>query len=186
VRPPTYARLSLLIPILAWVSSLLLLLTAFALLPDLQTTSETPTLVAVVGALLLFYVIGIVYWLIPYLLVSLVLLLISFKSTERVLRVVYLLSPLLMAIMILIVVTTLKITPAEGSLLVSDLTSNYHDSVGTGVLFAFITLVWGYLCVGLGFGGYKLLQQFGTIKEEKKINSETIAVNSQEVRQEVQ
>jgi putative membrane protein (TIGR04086 family) len=125
-------------------------------------------LVAVVGTLLLFYVIGIVYWLIPYLFLSLVLLLISFRSTERVLKMVYLLSPLLMAIVILIVVTTLTITPPEGSLLVSDLTSNFQDSVGTGVLFAGITLVWGYICVSLGFGGYKLLQHFGMIKEEKR------------------
>jgi len=181
MKPTTYARLALLIPILVWVISLLLLLAAFVLLPDLQTASDTPTLVAVVGVFLLFYVIGIIYWLIPYLLISLVLLLISFRSTERVLRTVYLLSPFLMAIVILIVVTTLTITPPEGSLLISGLTSNFQDSVGTGVLFAIITLVWGYICVGLGFEGYKLLQHFGKIKEDKKINSETIGLSSPEV-----
>ena len=62
MRPLTYARFSLLIPILVWVISLLLLLAAFVLLPDLQTASDTPTLVAVVGVFLLFYVIGIIYW----------------------------------------------------------------------------------------------------------------------------
>jgi len=182
MRPLTYARFSLLIPILVWVVSLLLLLAAFVLLPDLQTASDTPTLVAVVGVFLLFYVIGIIYWLIPYLLVSLVLLLTGFRSKERVLWTVYLLSPLLMAFVILIVVTTLTVTPPEGSLLISDLTSNFQDSVGTGILFAIITLFWGYICIAMGFGGYKLLQHFGKIKEDKKITSETTGLNSPEVQ----
>jgi hypothetical protein len=96
MRPLTYTRLSLLILILVWVISLLLLLAAFVLLPDLQTA--------------------------------------------------------------------------------------FQDSVGTGVLFAIITLFWGYICIAMGFGGYKLLQHFGKIKEDKKITSETTGLNSPEVQ----
>jgi hypothetical protein len=52
-------------------------------------------------------------------------------------------------------------------------------SVGVNLLFGVLALVWGYICVALGLGGHKLLQHFGRIKEEEKINSETIAVASQ-------
>jgi hypothetical protein len=178
MKTRTYARLSLLIPILIWLACLLLLLAVYVLFPDLQSTTETPTVVAVVGMLLIFYAIGIIYWLIPYLLVSLMLLLVSFLSTEKVLRVVYFLSPILMAIVIMVVVTAFTITPSEGPLLIGDLASDFQDSIGTGGLFAIITLFWSYICVGLGFGIYKLLQHFGMIKTDEKINSEVITVNS--------
>ena len=175
MKTRAYARLSLFIPFLVWVVSLLLFL-AYVFLADGQSAAETPTLVAVVGVLLLFYIIGIVYWLIPYVLVSLALLLLSFISSERVLKVVYPLSPILMSALILIVVTTLTINLPESSLLTADLSSTFQDSIGSGFLFAIITLIWGYICVGLGFGGYKLMQAFGMIKEETSTNSETIAV----------
>jgi hypothetical protein len=178
MKTRTYARLSLLIPILVWVISLLLLLIIFVLFPDSQTTMEMPTMVAVVGVLLFFYVIGIVFWIIPYLLVSLVLIVISFKSVEKVLRGVYVLSPILMAVVVMIVVTTLAIAPQDVSLPVSNFLSNLQDSIGTGGLFAVLALIWGYLCVGLGLGGYKLLQHFGMIKEEGKLNFEVVTANS--------
>lgn len=178
MKTRTYARLSLLIPILIWAVGLLLLLALYVLFPDSQSGSETPAVVAVIGMFLVFYVIGIIYWLIPYLLVSLILVLVSFRSTEKVIKVVYMLSPILMAIVIVILVAVLTIAPAEGPLLVGDLTSSFLDSLGTGGLFTIITLIWGYICVGLGFGIYKLLQRFGMIKTEEKLNSETITVNS--------
>jgi|WetSurMetagenome_2_1015567.scaffolds.fasta_scaffold319059_2 hypothetical protein len=181
MKTRTFARLALLIPLLVWVISLLLLLSAFAFFPDSETTSETPTLVAGAEMLLLFYIIGIIYWLIPYLLVSLGLLFVSFLSKERILKAAYLLSPILMAIVIMIMVTTITTLPLEGSLPISDLTSNFRDSIGAGGLFAIIALIWGYICVGLGFGVYKLLQHFRMIKEDEKIyteiNSEIIGVN---------
>ena len=176
MKTRSYARLSLLIPLLIWVISLLFLLAVFALFPDSQTISQTPKLVAGVQMLLLFYVIGIIYWLIPYLLVSLVLLLISFIITEKLLKVMYILSPILMAGVILIAVTTVTIIPFEGPLVIDDLTSGLQDSIGAGALFAIITLIWGYICVGLGFGFYLLLQRFRMIRGEGKINSEIIGV----------
>jgi hypothetical protein len=42
-----------------------------------------------------------------------------------------------------------------------------------------LSLVFGYICVGLGYGGYKLLQQFGLIVDEEKGNPEIINVSSQ-------
>jgi hypothetical protein len=128
---------------------------------------------------LLFYVVGIIYWLIPYLLVSLVLLLVSFRSTEKIMKAVYLLSPILMTIVIVILMTVLTITPPQGSLPTGDLISSFQDSLGTAGLFAILTLIWGYICVGLGFGIYKLLQRFEMIKAEEKINSQPMEVNSE-------
>lgn len=183
MKTRTYARLSLLIPILVWVVSLVFLLALYVLFPDTQSGSDMPAVIAVVGMVLVFYVVGIIFWLIPYLLVSLILLLVSFRSTEKTLKVVYLLSPILMAISIMILMTVLTIAPAEGPLPASDLLSSFQDSIGTGGLFAILTLVWGYICVGLGFGIYKLLQRFGMIKSEVNLNSESIPVNSRSEQQ---
>jgi hypothetical protein len=193
----TFARLSLLIPPGIWVISLLLLIAGFAFFPDFLTSSETPAPVGAVELLILFYVIGIVYWILPYLVLSLTLLLISFIVTEKVLKVAYLFSPILMTSMIMTVVVVTTIIPVVGSLLIDYFPSTFQDSGLTDALYvivvlyaileliAIVALIWGYICLGLGFVAYKLLQQFGMIKVEEKINPKIIAVRSQQVQQEL-
>jgi hypothetical protein len=190
MKTRTYARLTLLIPPGIWVISVLLLFAAFGFFPDFLISDEPSAPIASVELLILFYVIGIVYWIIPYLLLSLALLLISFIVTEKVLKVAYLLSPILMASMIMIVVTTTTIIPGVGLLLMDNPTSTFQDFVWTDALYVIVALyvilaviviyalIWGYICVGLGFGGYKLLQLFGMIKTEEKLRSEIIGVTT--------
>jgi hypothetical protein len=45
-------------------------------------------------------------------------------------------------------------------------------------MFTLFSLVWGYICVGIGFGGYKLLQYFNIIKRERMTEAEPIAASS--------
>jgi hypothetical protein len=49
--------------------------------------------------------------------------------------------------------------------------------LGINLMMGILSLAYGYICVGLGFAGYKLLQRLGMIREEEKINSEVITVN---------
>jgi hypothetical protein len=197
MKTRTFAHLSLLIPPGIWVISLLLLIAGFAFFPDFLTSSETPAPVGAVELLILFYVIGIVYWVLPYLVLSLTLLLISFMVTEKVLKVAYLFSPILMTSMIMTVVVVTTIIPVVGSLLIDSLSSTFQDYSLTDALYvivvlyaileliAIVALIWGYICLGLGFVAYNLLQQFGMIKVEEKINPKIIAVRSQQVQQEL-
>ena len=159
----TYARLSLLIPLLVWVLCLSLLILASAFLPDDLISGEPATPLAVAGMLIIFYVLGILFWFIPYLLVSIVLLILSFRSRVVVLKHAYALSPVAMAILIMIVVAISLSTSSDGTLRLSELASTYRDTLGASGLFGIITLICGYICVGLGFGIYKLLQYLGIV-----------------------
>src|SRR5512133_3139230 len=108
MKTKTYARFSLCIPFLIWGICLLLLILVNTFLPDYLSSSETSTLSSVLGVLLLFYVIGIIFWLLPYLLISLVLFILSFKSRTEVLKSIIALSPFAMAILIMAEVTFLS------------------------------------------------------------------------------
>lgn len=162
----TFARLSLLIPIMVWGVCLVFLLVVFGLSEYFETAGETPTLISVVAMFMLFYVIGIIFWLVPYLLIALVLLFLSFKVREKSLKVVYSLSPLAMAVLILLIVSFSTVPSLDSPVRVPDLIPFFQDLLDTGVLFAILALVWGYLCVGIGFGIHKLLRYIGYLKDE--------------------
>jgi hypothetical protein len=62
----------------------------------------------------------------------------------------------------------------------ADIISNFIISTSFSLMMGILALVYGYICVGIGFGGYKLLQQFGMIVDEEKANPEIIRMISQE------
>jgi len=179
MKTTTYARLALLIPFLVWCFCVLLLLLANALFPNAFSSSETFTLSSVVGIVVLFYVFGIFFWLVPYLLVCIVLFILSFKSRLEVLKPIFLLSPFAMAILITIETIILAMTSPEGSI-------SYHspslssNSILTIAMFAAITLAWGYLCIGIGWGLYVLFQRYRIIKDEVSTEFVPVTINQPE------
>ena len=46
-----------------------------------------------------------------------------------------------------------------------------QDFINLNLLGAGFALVWGYLCVGIGYGIYRLLQQRGIIRDEQIMES---------------
>jgi hypothetical protein len=178
MKTRTYARLALLIPILIWGILLLVELLINAVIPaDLRSDGLT-TIFGVLGVLLFSYVLGILFWFIPYLVLSIALLFMSFRSRLEVLRYLFILSPFAMAILVMLEVTILSLATGGIAVPSADLISNFKTSTGINLLVGILALVWGYICVGLGLGIYKLLQRFGTLKEEGKIGPEVVAVNS--------
>ena len=96
------------------------------------------------------------------------------------LRYLFILSPFAMAILAMMEATLVSL-PAGGFASPSaDLATNFMTGIGINLMMGILSLVYGYICVGLGFVGYKLLQRFGKIKEEEKTNVEITNVNSQE------
>jgi hypothetical protein len=179
MKTKTYARLALLIPLLIWVIFLLVEMLVNVFIPADLRSNGVDTFFGLAETVLLFYVIGILFWFLPYLALSIILLLISFKSRVEVVKYLFVLSPFAMAILVMLEVTIVSLTTGGSAMASDGLISNFEYSVGINLLFGILALVWGYICVGLGLGGFKLLQHFKMIKEEEMVNSQSIAVNSQ-------
>lgn len=180
MKTRTYARLALLIPFLVWVILLLVELFINAVIPaDLRSNGPT-TFFGFVEIFMMYYVIGILLWFLPYLVLSMALLLISFKIRLETLQYLFLLSPFAMAILAMMEATIVSLATGDITLPSADLASNFKTSIGINLMMGILALVWGTICVGIGLGGYKLLQRFGKIDEEEKTNSEIISANSQE------
>lgn len=166
MKTTTYLRLSLLIPFLVWGLFLLFFIIWSALDPNGPETSGTSVIPGLILWTILFYVFGILGWFLPYLLLSLILLVWSFRSRAEVLMKVLALSPVAMAILIVVFMSMLSIGSQDWNMFSSNSATNFENFFGSPVWFAILALVWGYICVGFGFGIYKLLKQRGIIKDE--------------------
>ena len=180
MRTRSYARLALLIPLLLWVILLLVELLINAVIPAELRSNGPTTFFGFLEMFVLFYLIGILIWFLPYLVLAIALLVASFRSRPEMLRYLFILSPFAMAILAMMEATLVSL-PAGGFASPSaDLATNFTTGIGINLMMGILSLVYGYICVGLGFAGYKLLQRFGKIKEEEKENVEITDVNSQE------
>lgn len=159
MKTTTYLRLSLLIPFVVWGVCLAL----FAV------TNVSPTTGGLVGRsigiLFLFYVFGIIGWLIPYLLLCLILLILSLKNGAETLIKIFALSPLAMALFVVAFVIIILGGSPDPSSLSPDLATPAGEFFGSSAWFAIITLVWGYICVAIGYGIYRLLQALHVIRD---------------------
>ena len=158
----TYLRYSLLIPFAVWCICLLAILIMDAVSMD-QFTPDLPENISM-GAAIFFtsYVIGIIFWVFPYLLLALILFFSTFLMRARSALMVFALSPLAMALLTLATVILL-----DGSNS-GYLDQSYSNFVG---FVAALVLSWGYLCVGIGYGVYKFLQRRGSIQDETRAES---------------
>lgn len=86
----------------------------------------------------------------------------SFRARLKTLKYGLMLSPFAMAMLVMIEVTVSSMTTSGSPLPASGLEEAFQDTVQTHLLFGAETLVWGYVCVGLGLGLYKLLQRLLT------------------------
>jgi hypothetical protein len=180
MKTRTYARLALLIPLLLWVILLLVELLINAIIPADLRSNGPNTFFGLLEIVILFYLIGIVLWFLPYLVLSIAMLIISYKIRLERLQYVLILSPFAMAILAMMEATLVSL-PAGGFASPSaDLATNFMTGIGINLMMGILSLVYGYICVGLGFAGYRLLQHFGKINDEEKTTVEITNVNSLE------
>ena len=165
MKTTSYLRLSLLIPFLVWASCALALFLWSRFEPN-GLGSQSPTAIDVIAMFFLFYVFGILVWFLPYLLVCIILLVWSFKSRAQVLIKVFALAPVGMAFLVLAFVDVLSLIGEDMSTLVSKPRPFFEDLFGSNVLFLILTLLWGYMCVGIGYGTYKILQRLEFIHDD--------------------
>jgi hypothetical protein len=164
MKAKTYARLSLLLPFLLWGLCLLYSLVTNSLEVKQPDSFLSIPIVNSIGQFITFYVFGIIFWLLPYLLLALILFALTFKSQEKLLLRVYLLSPLAMAVLMMAEVAILLLMGPDTSLSSFDPATSLQSSLGLFIVFGFPSLVWGYICVCISFGLYKLLQNGGALR----------------------
>jgi len=165
MKTTTFLRLSLLIPFLVWGICVLFFIVWSATDSGGPTANES-TILGVMLWAILFYVFGIIGWFLPYLLLSLVLLVWSFRSRAQTLMKVFAWSPVAMAVLIVIFLTIISVSTQDWDMFLLNPLVSTENFFGSPLWFVILTLVWGYICVGVGFGLYTILQRPGLIKDE--------------------
>lgn len=170
MKTNTFLRLSLLIPLLVWIGCLVFLLIVNAI-PDSSALAidETNGISELVFLFLGSYVFGIIVWLIPYILLSLILFFWSFIGRAQTALKVYALSPLAMMVLTLAALNILTLGTARENALFSGSGIMDQDFINLNLLGTALSLGWGYICVGIGFGIYKLLQRRGMIRDDQNL-----------------
>ena len=162
MKTMTYLRFSLLIPFVIWGICLLVILIMDGVSQN-QFTSGLPEAISVgVAVFFTAYVLGILFWILPYLLLALILFFSTFISRTRVALQLFALSPLAMMLLTLATVIIMSLS-SSGSI---------DQDFSNLVLFVIaLVLSWGYICVGIGYGIYRFLQRRGIIRDEIPIQT---------------
>lgn len=168
MKTTTYLRFSLLIPLVVWGICLLFLLLVNAI-PETSALAvdESQGITELVFLFLAFYIFGIIVWIIPYVLLALILFFWSFISRAKTALKVFTLSPLAMTILTVAALNILKLGTTDENSLFSSPGVIDQDLIDLNVLGIAFALIWGYMCVGIGFGIYKILQKRGVIRDEE-------------------
>ena len=169
MKTNAYLRWSLFIPILVWLLCLLFMIPASLITFQDPTFGQSNSILDLLFAFAGAYVFGIVLWIVPYLLLSLILFFSSFISSPRVMITLYALSPLAMtaltlALMNIFLFAYVGVT-AFPDMPVSSLQGYTESTLAVGGL----SLLWGYICVCIGYGIYKLLKIRGIIRDEQAL-----------------
>jgi hypothetical protein len=163
MKTKTYARLSLLLPFLLWGVCLFYSLATNSIAVKQPDSFLSTPIVDSITQFIVFYVFGIIFWLLPYLLLFTLLFGLTFKSQEKSLLRVFLLSPFAMAVLMIVEAAIFSLIWPDAADVPG---SSFVSSMGLYIVFALMSLAWGYICVGIGFGIYKLLQKGGVLRAD--------------------
>ena len=165
----TYLRWSLLIPIVLWALCLPIFV-LLNLLPGSENLTD-PTapmdFMGVVGMFVIIYVFGIVIWVFPYVLLAMILFFWSFIGRAQTMLKVFALSPFAMVPLTVAIPSVLFLGASPGGFL-GDM-GVFKEWMSINLFLAAIALIWGYICVGMGYGLYRLLRHHGLIKDEPPV-----------------
>lgn len=160
MKTTTYLRYSLLVPFVIWGISLLAIMTLSATATD-QLGPKLPESISMgISIFFIAYALGIIFWIFPYLLLGMILFFTTFIVRARAALTLFALSPLAMTVLTIATVILIDLGNSGA------LDQGYAYSYFMGFV-AVLVLGWGYICVGIGYGIYKLLQRRGKIREEE-------------------
>jgi len=171
MKPRTFFGLALLVPYILWGICAVLV----AILSASQVTSATLNILLMP---IIYYTFGVYLWGIPYTILSVGLWLWSRNRSISALYKLATRAPLLLFVLVLIE-TVFVFSPMESS------TELIKNMIGISILLGVFSLVFGYLCVGIALGAYKLLRSKNFIIEAETpapIENSAAAINAQTLR----
>ena len=146
-----------------------------ALIAALLSSQETSAAWNIVLMPVMFYVIGIILWLIPYTILAAGMWIWSRNKSTAALRKLALLAPILLFALMLVEALVVSLpTQSVGQ--------TARDMLGQGLLLGGFSLVFGYLCVGIAMGAYRFLHAKHLITEEAPpthLEDSTTTINAQ-------
>jgi hypothetical protein len=162
MKTTTYLRWSLLIPFVVWGLCLLvfLLISKLPVSDNFMDPIESMSVMDAFSIFLAFYLFGVIVWIFPYLLLALTLFFWSFIGKAQTMIKAFALSPLAMTLLTVAIMIILELGGNWGA----GFDSNWG---GPSLLFAGVALVWGYICVGIGYGLYRFLKRREIIRDEE-------------------
>ena len=153
MKPQTFFRLAILFPYLLWIICVLIV----ALLSTL--TQEISSTLNVVMMPFFFYAFGILLWFIPYTILAIGMWIWSKGKSTKALYKLALSAPILLFILMLFEVVVIY-QPAKN---MGELTA---DLPGQAAMMGSFSLFFGYFCVGIALGIFKLLKSKNIVSEE--------------------
>lgn len=152
MKPHTYFRLALLTPFFLWGIALLagLLLYQFKTPPKFMVILMIP---------IMFYTIGIIMWFLPYMIVAIGLWIWSRNKSVSTLRNAALTTPVVFYILLLLEALVVYVFSAN-------LIESTQEVFEMSAILGIVSLVYGYLCVGIAFAVFKILQIKKVIVQE--------------------
>lgn len=151
MKPRTFFGFALLFPYALWVVLLLVsLIFSSAEIAETWNTAMIPVT---------FYVIGIILWFFPYTILAIGLWIKSRNKSMKTLYRLALIAPLLLFVLMLLEVVVVFQPVNSTAEIMEGLPSQ-------AALLGGFSLIFGYLCVGISFGIYKILEARKFILEE--------------------
>lgn len=169
MKTNTYLRWSLLIPFVVWGLALGTLALVSTPSMDLIVQDASPVVLNAILLFLLFYAFGIIVWIFPYALLALILFFGSFIAQARTALRAFALSPLAMTVLTLAVINIMSLGNTGGGTWFASPGIIDQDLISLNLFGAAFTLLWGYICVGVGYAIYRLLRKRGFIRDEQKL-----------------
>ena len=157
-KPQNLLRSLLLVPYLAWGISLSF---AYLVSGPAENLYTSNVFFDVLTGVTSFYAIGIVLWGIPYTILALGLLLWSIRKPVSIIFKVFVLSPLLLSILMVIEIVLISFWPIQ-----TPTSENAMELLSSILVVTTPTLVYGYGFVGAGSVLYKIASRLNFISIE--------------------
>jgi len=167
MKPKTLFRLSLLFPYVLWGICALIVysMSSITLKEDLFANAGNVWYVLLIPVM--FYTFGVLFWFIPYTLLAAGLWIWSRHKSTTDLYKASIRSPFFL--LILMVLEAVILSMGSGGI-----STTLKNILEESLLLGISSLVFGYICVGIAMGVYKILQFKNLIKEETKISIEPL------------
>jgi len=157
MKPQTYFRLALLFPYILWCFC--------ALIFFLVSSREIPEAWNVALMPISFYTFGILFWFIPYTVLAIGMWVWSRNKSIPALYKAGVLAPIFLTVLMIVEAILFSIGTGNAN-------DMFKNALSEALTLGGFSLVFGYLCVGIALGVYKILLSRNKIKEETTINNE--------------